>query len=103
MAARKIRACLALALALLFFGSGVAAGAPPVERLGAALRVRALRGAKIGAFVVRADDGAVLFSHHADVSMTPASNEKILTAVAALATFGPTHRFVSTFYADRRP
>jgi D-alanyl-D-alanine carboxypeptidase/D-alanyl-D-alanine-endopeptidase (penicillin-binding protein 4) len=33
----------------------------------------------------------------------PASNQKVLTAVAALATFGPAHRFATTFSADAGP
>ncbi len=64
-------------------------------RLGTALDHPGLRGATLGALVVRADDGQVLFERGADRLLVPASNLKILTALAALATFGPTHRFIT--------
>lgn len=64
-------------------------------RLGSALAHPGLRGATLGALVVRADDGHVLFERGADRLLVPASNLKILTALAALATFGPTHRFIT--------
>lgn len=73
------------------------------ERLDAALSTRALRRARVSALVVRARDGEVLFERAADRPLTPASNMKILTAMAALETFGPTHRFETEVLADRRP
>jgi len=72
-------------------------------RLAAALAAPALRGARVGALVVRARDGAVLFAHDADASFAPASNQKILTALGALARFGPGHRFVTEVLADGAP
>ena len=77
--------------------------ADPVARLNAALQVPALRGAQVAALVVKADDGKVLFDHGGDRALTPASNTKILTAVAALATFGPAHQFTTEVYGDAAP
>jgi D-alanyl-D-alanine carboxypeptidase/D-alanyl-D-alanine-endopeptidase (penicillin-binding protein 4) len=74
--------------------TGVAFAAEPLaESLDRALGVRALRNAQVGALVVARDDGRVLYARGAEVPMIPASNQKILTAVAALAAFGPTHAF----------
>jgi D-alanyl-D-alanine carboxypeptidase/D-alanyl-D-alanine-endopeptidase (penicillin-binding protein 4) len=72
-------------------------------RLGKALAHPGLRGAKVGALVVRADDDRVLFDHDANQLLVPASNLKILTALAALATFGPAHRFTTPVLADAAP
>lgn len=74
-----------------------------VERLDAALAHRALRGARIAALVVDAEDGAVVYARDPDRALVPASNVKILTAVAVLAAFGPAHRFVTDVLADRAP
>ncbi len=48
-----------------------------------------------------AADGRVLFARDPDTRLAPASNAKILTALAALDTFGPTHRFATRILADR--
>jgi D-alanyl-D-alanine carboxypeptidase/D-alanyl-D-alanine-endopeptidase (penicillin-binding protein 4) len=69
-------------------------------RAAAALNHPGLRGAKLAAEVARADDGRVLFERAADQPLVPASNLKILTALAALSTFGPAHRFTTRIYAD---
>jgi D-alanyl-D-alanine carboxypeptidase/D-alanyl-D-alanine-endopeptidase (penicillin-binding protein 4) len=95
----------ALAVAL-----GLAAGlaAPPADadlatRLAGALSHPGLAGADVGALVVRARDGEVVFARQPDRGLVPASNQKVLTALAALETFGPTHRFVTRVWADREP
>ncbi|UCE87764.1 MAG: D-alanyl-D-alanine carboxypeptidase/D-alanyl-D-alanine-endopeptidase, partial [Deltaproteobacteria bacterium] len=77
-----------------------AAAAPLSEALDGALRAPALRGARVGALVVRRDDGAVLYAQAPDRELVPASNAKVLTALAALDAFGPSHRFTTTIYAD---
>jgi len=59
--------------------------------------------ATVGILVVRASDGATLYAHGADRLMTPASNQKILTALASLSRFGPTHRFVTRVWAPAVP
>lgn len=72
-------------------------------RLDAALKHRGLIGATIGALVVDASDGRVVYSREPDTALVPASNVKILTALAVLASFGPAHRFETSVYADRAP
>jgi D-alanyl-D-alanine carboxypeptidase/D-alanyl-D-alanine-endopeptidase (penicillin-binding protein 4) len=64
--------------------------------------VRALRGAGIGALVV---DGAgrVIYARSPDRALIPASNQKILTALAALDELGPTHRFTTEVLAEAAP
>jgi D-alanyl-D-alanine carboxypeptidase/D-alanyl-D-alanine-endopeptidase (penicillin-binding protein 4) len=71
--------------------------------LSAVLDHPGLRGAAVGALVVEADDGRILFERGADRPLTPASNLKILTAAAALSTFGPSYRFTTRVYADAPP
>jgi D-alanyl-D-alanine carboxypeptidase/D-alanyl-D-alanine-endopeptidase (penicillin-binding protein 4) len=68
--------------------------------LDASLGVRGLRGARVAALVVDAEAGQVLFARDADRAMVPASNLKVLTALAALEALGPTHRFVTHVFAD---
>ena len=48
-------------------------------------------------------DGEVLYARSPDRAMVPASNLKILTAIATLHAFGPTHRFTTEILADRAP
>jgi len=93
----------------------VLAGAGPVQTVRAegegslrsalerSLSVRALRGARVAALVVDRESGKVLFARDPDRPLIPASNLKILTAVAAFSAFGPTHRFVTTVLADAQP
>lgn len=101
----RVRAALALAVAL---GSGwlaaaAQAEAPLGERLDAALGRGGLRGARIAALVVDQEDGSVLYARDPDRSLVPASNLKVLTAIAALSTFGPSHRFVTEVLSDAPP
>jgi D-alanyl-D-alanine carboxypeptidase/D-alanyl-D-alanine-endopeptidase (penicillin-binding protein 4) len=80
------------------------AGEPTLSgALEAALGVRGLRGARIAALVVDAETGQTLFARDADRPMVPASNLKVLTALAALEAFGPTHRFATRVLADAPP
>jgi D-alanyl-D-alanine carboxypeptidase/D-alanyl-D-alanine-endopeptidase (penicillin-binding protein 4) len=95
------RALAAALLPALLVPALARAQDPLAGRLDAALAVRALRGARVGALVVDAPSGAVRFAHNADEPMVPASNQKILTALAALATFGPAHQFTTHVFADR--
>jgi D-alanyl-D-alanine carboxypeptidase/D-alanyl-D-alanine-endopeptidase (penicillin-binding protein 4) len=71
--------------------------------LASALDARALRGAQVGALVVDGSDGRVLFAREADRALVPASNLKILTALAVLRVFGPTHHFTTRVFADAAP
>ena len=79
------------------------ASTPLAARLEAALSMRALSGATVSALVVSRSDGRVLYERASDRPLVPASNEKILTALAALATFGPAHRFTTRVLADAPP
>jgi D-alanyl-D-alanine carboxypeptidase/D-alanyl-D-alanine-endopeptidase (penicillin-binding protein 4) len=72
-------------------------------RLDSALSARSLQGAKVGALVVDASDGRELYAREPDRALVPASNMKVLTAVAALRAWGPSHQFTTTVLADRRP
>ncbi len=90
-------------ICLLVLVAATAAGARDNSALGAALRHRGIEGASVGAIVIDADSGSPLFAHRADHLMIAASNVKVLTAVAALEAFGPTHRFATEVYADRSP
>ena len=74
-----------------------------VERLDATLTHPGLRGAQIAALVVDSDTGKVLYARDPDRALVPASNVKILTALAVLAALGPSHRFVTEVLADRVP
>jgi D-alanyl-D-alanine carboxypeptidase/D-alanyl-D-alanine-endopeptidase (penicillin-binding protein 4) len=72
--------------------------APPADAalsraLTRALEAGALRGARVGALVVDDADGRVVFDRSADQALVPASNLKIVTALAALRVFGPAHAF----------
>jgi D-alanyl-D-alanine carboxypeptidase/D-alanyl-D-alanine-endopeptidase (penicillin-binding protein 4) len=92
---------IATSLALSLAGS--AAAGDLSGRLDAALHNRALRDARIGVLVVAQQDGRVLYERGSDRALTPASNLKILTAIAALSAFGPAHRFVTEIFADALP
>jgi D-alanyl-D-alanine carboxypeptidase/D-alanyl-D-alanine-endopeptidase (penicillin-binding protein 4) len=80
-----------------------AAADPLTARLEAALSARALRGARVAALVVAEKDGDVLYAREPDRALIPASNQKILTAIAALHSFGPTHRFTTEFLTVPAP
>jgi len=74
-----------------------------VERIDRLLEQKPLAGARVGIHVVRARDGSPVYSRDADRLLVPASNQKILTALAALHRFGPTHRFPTRIRAPRMP
>jgi len=98
---RRVRAALALGLLLAVAATALAESLP--ERLDAALTHRGLRGARIAALVVDREDGRVLYARDPDRALIPASNLKLLTALAALSAFGPTHRFTTEILADAEP
>jgi serine-type D-Ala-D-Ala carboxypeptidase/endopeptidase (penicillin-binding protein 4) len=60
-------------------------------------------GQHVGAVVTDLDTGTVLFSQNAGSQFVPASNAKLLTAVAALSTLGPSARFTTRVVAGARP
>ena len=83
--------------------AGADGAAPWSVRVDEALRVPALRGARVAALVVRASDGEVLFARNPDEALIPASNMKVLTALAVLDALGPTHRFRTRVRANEVP
>ena len=52
-----------------------------------------LRHASVGVLVRSLRDGRVVYERDADLALTPASNQKVLTAAAALARLGPEFRY----------
>src|SRR5215831_7678382 len=60
-------------------------------------------GQHVGAVVTDLATGKVLFSRQAVSPFVPASNAKLLTAVAALSTLGPSARFITKVVAGARP
>jgi len=72
-------------------------------RLDAVLASPGLRGARVAALVVERDDGRELYTRDPDRPMIPASNLKLLTALAALEAFGPTHQFRTDLLTDAAP
>jgi D-alanyl-D-alanine carboxypeptidase/D-alanyl-D-alanine-endopeptidase (penicillin-binding protein 4) len=94
---------LGLCLWLAALPAAAHAADPLTSALDGVLAGRALHGAKIGALVVSRDDGRVLYARNPDASFVPASNQKVLTAAAALATFGPTHSFPIEVFAAAEP
>jgi D-alanyl-D-alanine carboxypeptidase/D-alanyl-D-alanine-endopeptidase (penicillin-binding protein 4) len=55
--------------------------------------------ASVGVYVERASDHRPVYARGADRLLIPASNQKILTALAALERFGPAHRFSTRILA----
>jgi D-alanyl-D-alanine carboxypeptidase/D-alanyl-D-alanine-endopeptidase (penicillin-binding protein 4) len=96
-------ALVAIALAFAASSSG-ALDAPDGlgARLDASLNARALRGARV-AVRVESESGRVLYERSGDVALAPASNLKVLTALAALRALGPTHTFETRVLATRAP
>lgn len=66
------------------------------------LKHRWLRGAKLG-LVVMHPNGKILFQKNATKRFIPASNVKLLTIASALHFLGPSYRYVTKIYADRKP
>jgi D-alanyl-D-alanine carboxypeptidase/D-alanyl-D-alanine-endopeptidase (penicillin-binding protein 4) len=67
------------------------------------VRGSALAGARTGILVARVESGEVVYAHDPDALLNPASGVKLFTAAAALARFGPEHRFETEFWLDGAP
>jgi D-alanyl-D-alanine carboxypeptidase/D-alanyl-D-alanine-endopeptidase (penicillin-binding protein 4) len=63
---------------------------------------RAPRGARVSLHVRDLDTGAVLFDHAGDERLNPASNTKVITAMAAVELLGPEYRFSTKVYLAGR-
>ncbi|MCY0998460.1 D-alanyl-D-alanine carboxypeptidase/D-alanyl-D-alanine-endopeptidase [Myxococcus sp. MISCRS1] len=59
-----------------------------------------LKVSRVGVHMQSLDDGAVVFTHNADELLNPASNVKLVTSAAALATLGPEFRYETEFLVD---
>jgi D-alanyl-D-alanine carboxypeptidase/D-alanyl-D-alanine-endopeptidase (penicillin-binding protein 4) len=96
-------ALLAVAVAIAA-GPGLALDADGAlrARLDAALAARALRGARV-AVRVETLSGRVLYERQGELALVPASNQKVLTALAVLREYGPTHQFQTELFAGGAP
>nr|WP_211194393.1 D-alanyl-D-alanine carboxypeptidase/D-alanyl-D-alanine-endopeptidase [Pyxidicoccus fallax] len=108
------RASPFLAAAAIIFLTlpSVALSAPPTaaekradrEALKAALmevlQRTALKSSRVGVHMQSLDDGTVVFSHNADELLNPASNVKLVTSAAALASLGPEFRYDTEFLVE---
>lgn len=59
-------------------------------------------GSRVGAAVLDLRAGRIVYARGSGREYTPASTAKLFTALAALATLGPQHRFVTTVVPARR-
>lgn len=77
---------------------------PPIKELrddiDALLSSPEWNGAHVGVCVMSLDGGELLYRRNDDALFTPASVQKLFTTAAALATFGPEHRFTTTLALD---
>lgn len=64
------------------------------------LKDERLKGAVTSISIRKADNGEILYSSLADVRLHPASNMKLLTAVAALEQLGPEYQFSTEVLTD---
>lgn len=101
----RARGCCALAviLSVLAASPGRSADTRASEgldrALARALSAPAFRGVELSVLVVERDSGARVFEHNATQALIPASNQKLLTAAAALQAFGAAHRFETRLVA----
>src|SRR5438477_12457856 len=85
---------LAVALVCLVLASVAHAGRLPLPtRLANALAVRGVATETSAAVAVGLLTGRTLFARHAELSLVPASNEKLPVTYAALVELGPAYRF----------
>jgi len=98
----RVARFVGLLILLVFAASGgvaQAASSDLVSRLERLLSRAPLARASVGIYVERESDGRVIFEQGADRLLIPASNQKILTGLATLERFGPTHRFSTRIWA----
>lgn len=87
--ALAVLACVALAA---FARTAIATTKPLTERLAQALAVPHVSAARTGAIAFDLTTGTAVFERNPDLSLVPASNEKLAVTYAALETFGPAYR-----------
>lgn len=85
-------------------GPAPSAARKPIDAAGVVEAVQKLStevqrwGGSAGVLVIDVPTGAVLASLNEHAPLNPASNAKLVTAVAALRAFGPQHRFLTGLY-----
>lgn len=71
------------------------------QQLADQLRTSAFRKVRVGVSIINTQDGSELYSQNADAPFNPASNAKILTTAAALATLGADFRYRTVLLAPK--
>jgi len=99
--AMRIASAIVVMVLLLGVGSAKAGSADLATRLDRLLARAPLAHASVGIYVERQSDGERVYARGADRLLIPASNQKILTALATLERFGPSHRFSTRIWAPR--
>ena len=99
---------LAVAVGILALSAGVGGGAAGAgtgtlhSRLAETLRIDGLVPGTSTAMVVSLPSGKIVFARNADVSLEPASNEKLSVTYAALIELGPEYRFPTEVLGEGR-
>jgi D-alanyl-D-alanine carboxypeptidase/D-alanyl-D-alanine-endopeptidase (penicillin-binding protein 4) len=99
---------LAVAVGILALSVGVGGGIAGAgegslhNRLADTLRIDGLVPGSSTAMVVALPSGKVVFARNADVSLEPASNEKLSVTYAALIELGPEYRFPTEILGEGR-
>jgi serine-type D-Ala-D-Ala carboxypeptidase/endopeptidase (penicillin-binding protein 4) len=87
------RGLLTVVVALVVCSQAAGGAVPLTVRLANALAVRGNSPASSAALAIDLQTGNVLFERHADLSLAPASNEKLPVTFAALHALGIAYRF----------
>jgi D-alanyl-D-alanine carboxypeptidase/D-alanyl-D-alanine-endopeptidase (penicillin-binding protein 4) len=89
------RTLAAVAVLTLALSTAVASAGPDRlhRRLAGTFQVQGVIPAQSTAMVVALPSGRVVFARNADISLEPASNEKLAVTFAALLELGPSYRF----------
>jgi D-alanyl-D-alanine carboxypeptidase/D-alanyl-D-alanine-endopeptidase (penicillin-binding protein 4) len=91
---RRLGPCLATVVAVLALAAPAQAATPGLKaRLANALAVPNVDPARTAALAVDLRTGEVVFERNAQLSLVPASNQKLPVAYAALQRLGPGYRF----------
>ena len=88
---------LALSLLVARDAQAQTAASPLATRL-AEVVAEAGAGDQVSVTVMDASTGTVLFAHQGDLALNPASNQKLVTAAAALSRLGPEFRMRTALY-----